>query len=153
MEVNIIIAFLSGLIIGATPCVLLMLSTFGTSLVLVEEKSKFIIISVGLISGMILMYLIISFLVLYVFGFLTVYFYFKFVFAGILIFIGAWQIIECKKEKSTIFGTPDKVKTIMKDFIEKRSGVYALLVGMIFVLIKIRVFDWTLSKGRTQIIF
>ena len=113
MEINIIIAFLSGLIIGATPCILLMLSTFGTSLVLVEEKNKFITISLGLISGMILMYIIISILVLYVFGFLTIYFYFKYVFAGILILIGVWQIIDCRKENSKIFGTPEKVKTIM----------------------------------------
>ncbi len=117
-----------------------MLSTFGTSLILIEKKSKFIIISISLLSGMILAYIIISLLFLYIFQFLTFFYYFKYVFAGILIIIGIWQIIECKREKSIIFGTPEKLKTILKDFIEKNSAFYAFLVGIIFVLIKIPCF-------------
>lgn len=140
MDVNLIIAFVSGLTIGATPCILLMVSVFGTSLILIEEKLKFIKIAIGLISGLIFAYILISILFLFFLPFLEVLYLFKYFFAGILIFIGIWQIIESKKENSTIFGTPKKVKKVLKAFIEKNSGFYAFLVGIIFVLIKMPCF-------------
>jgi len=137
MEITLLIVFLSGLLVGISPCIILMLSAFGTSFALSENKNKFLTISIGLLSGMILTYIVISILFLFLFQFLTVFYYFKYIFAGILIIIGIWQLIECKKEKSVIFGTPTKIKTILKDFIEKNSGIYAFFVGIIFVLIKI----------------
>ena len=143
MEVTLLIAFLSGIIIGVTPCILLMLSAFGSSLIMHEDKSKFLTISIGLLSGMILAYILISVLFIFIFQFLVIFMIFtifRYIFAGILIFIGIWQIIECKKEKSIIFGTPEKVKSVLKDFIEKRSGIYAFFVGIIFVFIKIPCF-------------
>lgn len=160
MEITLFIVFLSGLLVGISPCIILMLSAFGTSLVLSENKNKFLIISIGLLLGMILTYFIISILFLFLFQFLTVFYYFKYIFAGILIVVGIWQMIECKKEKSVIFGTPTKIKTILKDFIEKNSGIYAFLVGIIFVLIKIPCFGliylallYNLSNNPLLILF
>ena len=140
MEVDYLIAFTSGMLIGASPCILLMLSVFGTSLIITEEKVKFLRISIGLLSGMILTYVVMSIIFLFALDFFNQFFFFEYIFAGVLIFIGIWQIIECKKEKSTIFGTPTKVKLALKNFIEKNSGLYAFLVGIIFVLIKIPCF-------------
>jgi len=139
--VSFLEAFLIGLAVGITPCILLMLSVFGTSLILIEEKGKFIRISIGLITGMILAYLIISFIFINFHILLqNVYFFLKYIFAGILISIGIWQVLECRKEKSKIFGTPEKVKLVLKEFIERNSGFYAFLVGIIFILIKIPCF-------------
>ena len=140
MEVTLVIAFVAGVLIGASPCILLMLSSFGTSFLLIEEKSKFVIICAGLLSGMVSAYLFISVLFLFFVELLDIFSFFKYIFAGILICIGLWQIIESKKEHSTIFGTPQKVKTVLKTFIEKNSGLYAFLVGIIFVFIKIPCF-------------
>lgn len=140
MEIDFIVSFISGMLIGITPCILLMLSAFGSSLIIIEEKNKFIKISLGLILGMILTYVLISILFVTIVRFIEVLYYFRFIFAGILIFIGVWQILESKKAKSLIFGTPDKVKSVLKDFIDKNSGLYAFLVGIIFVLIKIPCF-------------
>lgn len=140
MEINFFIVFFSGLIVGVAPCILLMLSTFGSSLVLIEEKGKFIKISVGLLFGIVLTYILISIAFLYFIPFFKAFSFFKYIFAGVLVFLGAWQIAECKKEHSIIFGTPKKVKKVMKTFIEKNSGFYAFLVGVIFVLIKIPCF-------------
>ena len=137
MNVSLLIVFLSGLLIGISPCILLMLSSFGTSLILIEERKKFLKISIGLISGMLLAYIVISILFLYFIKIIGTVYYFKYIFAGILIILGVWQIIECKKEQSRIFGTHEKVKILLKDFIEKNSGFYAFLVGIIFVFIKI----------------
>ncbi|GAG55284.1 unnamed protein product, partial [marine sediment metagenome] len=140
VEINFFVVFLSGMVVGLSPCILLMLSVFGSSLILTEDKSKFLKISLGLLAGMIIAYIFISIIFLYLFQFFEALFYFKYIFAAILIFIGVWQIIECKLEKSRIFGTPEKVKTVLKDFINKNSGFYAFLVGIIFVLIKIPCF-------------
>lgn len=140
IEINFFVVFFSGMVIGTSPCILLMLSVFGSSLILTEEKSKFLKISLGLLAGMIIAYIFISIIFVYLFQFFEALSYFKYLFAAILIFIGVWQIIECKLEKSRIFGTPEKVKTVLKDFINKNSGFYAFLVGIIFVLIKIPCF-------------
>ena len=136
-EVNIFITFLSGVAVGITPCILLMLSVFGTSIVLTEEKKNFFTISVGLISGMVLAYILVSIIFLPLIEELV---FVSFIFAAVLIFLGLWQIVECKKEQSTIFGTPDKIKMVLHNFIQKNSGFYAFLVGIIFVLIKIPCF-------------
>ncbi|MFX1355339.1 MAG: hypothetical protein ACFE8V_13595 [Promethearchaeota archaeon] len=137
MELNILISFISGLIIGLSPCILLIISVFGTSLIVIQEKSKYLKIVGGLISGIILAYIIVSVLLFYLINFLNIFSYFRYFFFGILIFIGVWQLIESKKEKSLIYQTPSKVKLTMKRFIEKNSGFYAFLVGIIFILIKL----------------
>jgi cytochrome c biogenesis protein CcdA len=139
-ELNLLVVFVSGIIIGVSPCILLMLSVFGTSLILTEKKTKFLQISFGLLSGMILAYIFISIIFVFFFQILNVLLFFKYIFAAILIIIGMWQIIESKRDKSIIFGTPARVKTILKDFIEKNSGIYAFSVGIIFVFIKIPCF-------------
>lgn len=140
MEVNLLIAFFSGLLIGGSPCVLLMLSTFGTSLILVEEKGKFLKIAIGLIAGMILTYVILTYIFIIILEVAQPHIAIRYIFGGLLIFIGTWQIIESKKDDSTIFGTPRRIKTILKNFIDKNSGFYSFLVGIIFVLIKIPCF-------------
>lgn len=140
LEINFAITFFYGFVVGLSPCILLMLSSFGTSLLLTEKKKDFFQILLGLILGMISAYIVISIIFLPFTELLALYEYTKFVFAGILIFLGIWQILESQKEKSVIFGTPTKVRTILKDFIEKRSGYYSFLVGMLFVFIKIPCF-------------
>jgi len=140
LEINFAITFFYGFVVGLSPCILLMLSSFGTSLLLTEKKKDFFQILLGLILGMISAYIVISIIFLPFTELLALYEYTKFVFAGILIFLGIWQILESQKEKSVIFGTPTKVRTILKDFIEKRSGYYSFLVGILFVFIKIPCF-------------
>ena len=140
MEADIWITFISGILIGISPCIILMLSIFGSSLIMTEGKSKYLKISIGLLSGMVLTYILISFIFVYFFSLLDAFYLFKYIFAGVLISIGIWQILESRKEKSLIFQTPEKVKTILKDFIENNSGFYAFLIGIIFVLVKIPCF-------------
>lgn len=133
MEVNFFIAFASGIVVGATPCIILILSVFGSSLALLEGRRKFMEICTGLLLGFISTYIAISILFIYFVGILDMFLYFRYIFAAILIGIGIWQIIESKKEDSTIFGTPQKVKGLLKRFIDKNSGVFAFLVGIIFI--------------------
>jgi len=141
MDINLLIAFASGLLIGITPCTVLILSVIGGSSVLIEDKSKYIRLSAGLISGCLTAYILISIIFVSFIDILNTIYLFRYIFAGILIFIGVWQIIEYKKEKSIIFGTPQKVKLLLKDFIDKRTGLYSFLIGIIFVLVKIPCFS------------
>ena len=130
VEVNFFLAFFSGLAIGFTPCIILMLSVFGASLILTEEKNKFFKISTGLISGMVIAYILMSIILLYFFHLIRrTVLIFNFVFAGILIFIGIWEILDCRKEERSIFKTPEKVKTLLNNFIQRNSGFYAFLQG------------------------
>lgn len=139
-EFTIWIAFITGLVAGLSACMLLLLSVLGTSLTMVETRGKYFIISLGLILGLICAYVIVSILFLVLINALSLITYLKYIFGGILLFIGIWQIVEFKKENSTIFGTPQQIKSLLKDFIEKRSGLYALLIGIIFAFIKIPCF-------------
>ena len=138
MEINLFVSFISGLIVGLSPCIFLIISAFGTTLILSEEKSNFLKIVGGLLSGIILAYILITILFFYLIEvFLRFYTFIRYIFAGILIVIGIWQIIESTKEKSLIYQTPSKVKLLLKNFIEKNSGFYAFMVGIIFILIKL----------------
>lgn len=130
------VAFLAGLLVGIAPCLLLMTSVLGTTLVTVGERRKYLEICTGLILGIISAYVVISIIFL---GFLSVvglFVYFKYIFAGVLIALGIWQIVEFKREKSVIFGTPTKVKSILRSFIEKQSGMHAFLLGLLFAFVK-----------------
>jgi len=139
-EFTIWIAFLTGLISGLSACMLLLLSVVGTSLTMVESRSKYLIISLGLIGGIIIAYLIVSFIFLIVINALNIITYLKYIFGAILLGLGIWQIFEFKREKSIIFGTHPKIKSIWRDFIERNSGIYAFAVGLTFSFIKIPCF-------------
>ena len=134
------VSFFSGLLVGIAPCLLLLMSVLGTTLVMVEQRSKFLAISTGLILGIIIAYLAVSAAFLALLTVVGVFLYFKYIFAGILITIGIWQIVEFKSERSIAFGTPQKVKDLLKGFIEKRSGTYAFLLGILFAFVKIPCF-------------
>lgn len=139
-EFTVWIAFITGLIVGLSACMLLLLSVLGTSLTMVKSRSKYFTISLGLIVGLVSAYLIVSIIFLAVVNALSIITYLKYIFGGGLLFIGIWQVVEFRKEKSVIFGTPDQVKYVIKGFMEKGSGFYALLIGFIFAFIKIPCF-------------
>jgi cytochrome c biogenesis protein CcdA len=139
-EFTIWIAFVTGLIMGISACMLLLLSVLGTSLTMVASRGKYLIISLGLIVGIIAAYLVVSIIFLVVMNALSIITYLKYIFGVVLLFLGSWQIIEFKHEKSIIFGTNPKVKSILRDFIEKKSGIYAFLLGLTFAFIKIPCF-------------
>jgi len=141
MDIDLLLAFVSGFLIGLTPCTVLILSVIGGSSVLLEDKSKYIRLSVGLISGCLIAYILISIIFVAIIDILNIIYLFRYIFAGVLVFIGVWQIVECKKEKSIIFGTPKRIKSLLKNFIDKRTGLYSFLIGIIFVFVKIPCFS------------
>ncbi len=130
-------SFLLGLAFGGSPCLLLVMSVLGTTLVTIESRKKYLAISIGLILGLIAAYIVISIIFLAFLNFISFLAYFRYIFGAILLTIGIWEIVEFKKEKSTIFGTPERVKTWLKSFIEKQSGPYAFLLGMLFAFVKV----------------
>ncbi|MHA1278953.1 MAG: cytochrome c biogenesis CcdA family protein [Candidatus Helarchaeota archaeon] len=139
-EFTLWIAFITGIITGASACMLLLISVLGTSLTMVESRKKYAVISTGLVIGLIVAYVAVSALFLMTMNALSVLTSLKYIFSGGLLFLGAWQIVEFKREDSVIFGTSDRIKSTIKDFISKKSGFYAFLVGVIFAFIKIPCF-------------
>ncbi|MBN2153480.1 MAG: hypothetical protein JW839_18645, partial [Candidatus Lokiarchaeota archaeon] len=130
------VAFLAGLLVGVAPCLLLMASVLGTTLVMVGERRKYLEICVGVILGIIVAYALISVIFLQFLSLIGMFAYFKYAFAAVLVAVGVWQIVEFKKEKSAIFGTPAKVKGVLRSFAEKRSGIHAFLLGVLFAFVK-----------------
>lgn len=130
--------FLLGLAFGGSTCLLLILSLLGATLVTVSERKKYLAISIGLVLGLIAAYTVITIIfnaLLIAFSLYTnsiVY-----ILDVILLFIGVWQIIEFKKEKSIIFGTPTRVKSWLKTFITNQTGISAFFLGVLFALVKI----------------
>ncbi len=142
-EFTIWIAFVTGLIAGLSACMLLLLSVLGTSLTMVESRGKYLIVSLGLIVGITVAYLVVSLIFLIVINALNVITFLKYIFGGILLFLGIWQILEFRREQSVIFGTNPKIKSMWRDFIERKSGIYAFLVGLTFAFTKIPCFGAT----------
>ncbi|MEX2685034.1 MAG: cytochrome c biogenesis CcdA family protein [Candidatus Sigynarchaeota archaeon] len=134
------VAFLAGLAIGASACVLLLLGTIGTAVTSATTRRHYTIISTGLVLGVLAGYVVIgAFFTWFVISldFLNAL---KYIFAVALLIIGIWQILDFKREKSIIFGTPGKVKDAMKRLISGKTGTGAFVVGLMFALIKIPCF-------------
>ena len=134
------VAFLAGLALGASACVLLLLGTIGTAVTSATTRRHYAIISTGLILGVLTGYLIVGALFTWFVVSLDFLSVLKYIFAGVLLFVGVWQIVDFKREKSIIFGTPGKVKEAMKRLISGKTGTGAYIVGVMFALIKIPCF-------------
>lgn len=140
MDITSWVAFVSGLIVGASPCVLLILSIFGTSITLEAKSKKYLSIAGGFIVGVLLAYLVISVIFIWLLPLIDLINNIRIIFGIILLIIGLWQIIDMKNEKSHIFGTPKAIQKILKDLFSRKSGISALVLGFLFALIKIPCF-------------
>jgi cytochrome c biogenesis protein CcdA len=134
------VAFVSGLVVGASPCVLLILSVFGTSLTMETESKHYLRVASGFISGLLLAYILVSFIFVWLMPVIGIFNSLKYIFGGILLIIGLWQILDMKNENSKIFGTPTKIKEILKNLLSQNSGIASMLLGFIFAMIKIPCF-------------
>ena len=139
-EYTVWVAFISGVIVGASACMLLLVSLLGTSLILIESRRKYISVSIAFLCGLVVTYCLVTLLYTITIEFLNIALYFKYVLGVALLLIGIWQVIDFKRENSRIFGTPEKVKGILREYLQKRSAPYAFLVGIIFAFIKIPCF-------------
>lgn len=138
-EMDAWVAFVAGIVVGGSPCVLLILSVLGTSASVLEDRRKYATIAVGLVLGIVAAYAIFTgvFLSLVQTVDPAVFTVVKWIFGMALLVVGIWQIAEFRSEHSTIFGTPRGAKNLMKSFVERRSGLYSFLLGLVFAFVKI----------------
>lgn len=134
------IAFLAGLAVGASACVLLLLGTVGSVLASATTRTRYAIISTGLVLGVLASYVGVAAMFTWFVGTLAFLDVVKWIVAGILLAVGTWQIIDARREKSIIFGTPAPVKAKMHALIEGKTGAGAFAVGAMFGLVKIPCF-------------
>lgn len=138
-EFNPWIAFVTGLISGISPCIILMTGVLGSSFFSTISNKKFILGMIGFIAGVLLAYLGIGILFTTVYDFASVFFssiLLKLIVGIPLILLGAWMCLDAFNENSRLFKTPDKMKKMFKDLAEKGTVVSTLLLGLAFTLVK-----------------
>jgi cytochrome c biogenesis protein CcdA len=133
------VAFVTGLLSGLSPCIILITGVFGTSLVANQSKNYFRSSMIGFSSGVLLMYFIIGFaFTFFIDGAMTLFsgLAIKLILGIPLIILGLWQCIDAWNQDSRLFKTPDRVKGFFKNLVEKESGVSSFLLGTSFTILK-----------------
>ena len=133
------VAFVTGLLSGLSPCIILITGVFGTSLAANQSRNYFLKSLVGFSLGVLLMYFIIGFsFTFFIDGALKLFggIAMKLILGIPLILLGLWQCIDAWNENSRLFKTPDKLKRFFKSLTENESGVSAFLLGAAFTLLK-----------------
>ena len=133
------IAFVTGLLSGLSPCIILITGVFGTNLAANPSKKYFASSMLGFSSGVLLMYFIIGFLfTFFIDGALTLFsgLAIKLILGIPLIMLGLWQCIDAWNKDSRLFKTPDKLKRFFKNLAENESGLSSFLLGSSFTILK-----------------
>ncbi|GAB4313426.1 MAG: hypothetical protein Kow0069_14490 [Promethearchaeota archaeon] len=134
------VAFVAGLVVGVSACMLLLLSVVGTSLASVESRAKYAGVAAGLVGGLAVAYLVLAALFVWLLSAVALLDAFKYGFAAVLLALGAWQLVDFRREKSAVFGTPGRVKSALKSFVEMRAPWASFVVGFVFAFVKVPCF-------------
>ncbi len=157
----------AGFISGLSPCILLILGFVSASYISSEEEKGGIIAAepkeeskvgktersqtksrlglhikfiFGFILGTLLVYSLLSVAIIYSLEFLSTFVFGKivqYIFAGILILLGLWYIIDAGNENSRLFKTPDTIKRMFRTIITTKSMASSFILGMVFTMIKL----------------
>jgi cytochrome c biogenesis protein CcdA len=133
------VAFVTGILSGLSPCIILITGVFGTSLIANQSRNYFLRSLIGFSLGVLLMYFIIGFSFTFfidgaikLFGGIAM----KLILGIPLILLGLWQCIDAWNENSRLFKTPEKLKGFFRNLTENDSGLSAFLLGAAFTLLK-----------------
>ena len=133
------IAFITGLLSGLSPCIILITGVFGTALAANQSKKYFISSLIGFSLGVLLMYFIIGFsFTFFIDAAITIFsgLAMKLILGMPLILLGLWQCIDAWNKDSRLFKTPDKLKRFFKNLSEQESGISSFLLGASFTVLK-----------------
>jgi cytochrome c-type biogenesis protein len=133
------VAFVTGLLSGLSPCIILITGVFGTSLVANRSRNYFRSSMIGFSLGVLIMYTIIGFsFAFFIDGAMTLFsgLAIKLILGIPLIILGLWQCIDAWNQDSRLFNTPDKIKVFFKNLVEKESGLSSFLLGSSFTILK-----------------
>ena len=138
-DFNLWIAFVTGLVSGLSPCVVLMTGVLGTSIFASRERKTFLLSAFGFVFGVISAYFFIGLAFTFLFEFASVFLTsmaLRLIVGVPLIILGLWYIIDAWNEDSRLFKTPDAVKKFLKSMAGKASVISTFLLGLAFTLIK-----------------
>lgn len=140
-EISFGFAFVSGLITGLSPCVILVTAVISSAVIVQDsEKTKMLPIFVGFTLGVLLMYLLLGIVVVFTFEFLVSTFFgtaIRIFFAIIMFLLGLWYIIDAFNENSKLFSTPEPIKEFVKKMATKGTFLYTFILGFVFSFLKI----------------
>ncbi|MBD3353262.1 MAG: hypothetical protein GF364_17410 [Candidatus Lokiarchaeota archaeon] len=138
-EFNLLLAFVTGILSGLSPCVILMTGVLGASYFSTQSKKSFFLGMIGFIIGILTAYFCIGLAFTYLIDFANAFFgsiLIKLVIGIPLIILGVWYIADAWNESSKLFKTPYKVKQILKKMTNQNSIISTFLLGLAFTLIK-----------------
>ena len=134
-------AFVSGLITGLSPCVILVTAVISSAVIVQEgKKTKMLPIFAGFTLGILLMYLLLGIVVVFTYEFLISSFFgigIRIFFAVLMFLLGLWYIIDAFNEKSKLFSTPKPLKEFVKKMANKGTFFYTLVLGFVFSFLKV----------------
>ncbi len=134
-------AFVSGLITGLSPCVILVTAVISSAVIVQDgKKTKMLPIFVGFTLGILLMYLLLGIVVVFTFEFLISTFFgtaIRIFFAVLMFLLGLWYIIDAYNENSKLFSTPKPIKEFVKKMANKGTFLYTFILGFVFSFLKI----------------
>ena len=94
----------------------------------------------GFVIGILLVYILVSVLIMSTLEVLAATFFgfwFRFIFAALLVGLGLWYVIDAWNENSRLFSTPPRFKEFFKKLINLQSFKSAFLLGLSFSIIKL----------------
>ncbi len=139
-ELSLGVSFVSGMVTGLSPCVILITSFISSTMLVHEDKKKLLSTFIGFTLGVLLMYLFLTIALITAFESLTATFFsatIRYVFAGLMCLLGAWYILDAYNESSRLFKTPDKLKSYISATAKKGTFFSALFLGFVFSFMKI----------------
>jgi len=134
-------AFVSGLITGLSPCVILVTAVISSAVIVQEgKKTKMLPIFAGFTLGILLMYLLLGIVVVFTYEFLISSFFgigIRIFFAVLMFLLGLWYIIDAFNEQSKLFSTPKPLKEFVKKMANKGTFLYTFVLGFVFSFLKV----------------
>ena len=135
------LAFLSGLLTGISPCLILIMAVIAPIMSMEDiSQKKLIRIFVGLTLGILTMYILLGVMIIFTLDVLAQFFSLpsiKWIFGGLMLSLGLWYLLDAFAENSALFSTPPSIKKFVNNMIHKGGMIYGFGLGFIFSILKI----------------
>ncbi|MHA1392049.1 MAG: cytochrome c biogenesis CcdA family protein [Promethearchaeota archaeon] len=138
-EYNLWLSFITGIVSGLSPCIILITAAVGGSFFSFQEKSKFIFTVIGFVIGILGAYLLIGILFSMFYDIAVQIlgaFWLKLIIGIPLILLGVWYIVDAWNKKSKLFSTPEKLKNLFKKLARKQNIIGSIILGLAFTILK-----------------
>jgi len=139
-EFTVGVAFISGIVSGFSPCVILITSFVSSTLMVKTSKKKLALLFSGFLLGILLMYILLTIALISTFGALAEGFFsltIRLIFAVLMAILGLWYVLDAFNEESKLFKTPESLKSIFAKIAKKGTFFSSFVLGFVFSFLKL----------------